>query len=230
MLSFSNEGSMTGAQSSAALSRRGLMVAGCALFAGFSTTSLPHALMLFDGTSATTPSPVGMITRATENTVPEPTEPNSVGHLISEAKRISGLTWQELADVMRASRRTIHLWANGRPINSINQGRLSYLVATLRAIDRGTGRETRDALLGPISGRRLPFDLLVDGKFDEVIAILGSGGRRQGAIAPLSAEARKARRPTVSPIETMEALQDEVSFAPAPLVRGKALKRPAAAG
>jgi hypothetical protein len=230
MLSFSDYDSLTGTQSGLAPSRRGFVAVGCAFLAGLATTSLPQALFLFDGTSATTPSPVGALSSNVESAVLEGSAQSSAGHLINEARRISGLTWLEIAKVMQVSRRVIHFWANGRPINSVNQERLSRVIATLRVIDRGTGRETRDALMNPAPDNRLPFDLLVDGKFEEVSAILGRGERRQGAMMPLSREARKARRPAVSPIETMEALQDKVSFAPAPLIRGKVLKRPVVSG
>ncbi|MYE02765.1 MAG: helix-turn-helix transcriptional regulator [Alphaproteobacteria bacterium] len=37
----------------------------------------------------------------------------NAAHALFEIRRLSGLTWQELADLFGVSRRTVHNWANG---------------------------------------------------------------------------------------------------------------------
>ncbi|WP_419950972.1 helix-turn-helix domain-containing protein [Candidatus Palauibacter sp.] len=66
---------------------------------------------------------------------------------VSELRRISGLTWEQLAELFGVSRRSVHCWASGKPLNAANHERLMRVLDVVRDADRGTAHSTRAALL-----------------------------------------------------------------------------------
>ena len=56
---------------------------------------------------------------------------------IFELRRLTGFTWDELALLLSVTRRSLHLWANGGPINTPNEKRVRDLLVTMRKLDRG---------------------------------------------------------------------------------------------
>ena len=200
------------------LARRSIALAGLAFLVGSATSASTIWARPFDGTSAALP------VFAQRPDVRRPSE--AAARRIGDAKRLSGLTWDELSQVMSTTRRTLHLWANGRPISASNEARLSRLVGVLQTINRGTGRRTREALLAPLPNGTVPLDLLVRGKFDEVAAALGRGWPTPvRGTARLSADARASRQPP-SPIALFDAAQDPIGTAEQVPLPGKAVRRP----
>lgn len=127
---------------------------------------------------------------------------------LMELRRLSGLTWDQLARLFEVSRRSLHFWASGKPLNAVNEEHLHRLLATMRELDRGSARENRSLILGVRDDGTMPFDLLVDGQYDYVLALLGPGrAPARPQRTPLSVEARSARRPR-PPDEFVGALQD----------------------
>ena len=53
----------------------------------------------------------------------------------------------QLATLFGVARRSLHLWASGRPMSGPNEERLHRLVAVLRRIDRGAADWNRRELL-----------------------------------------------------------------------------------
>ena len=132
---------------------------------------------------------------------------------VSELRRISGLTWEQLAGLFRVSRRSVHFWASGKPLNATNHQRLMRVLDVVRGADRGTARSTRAALLDARDGTTA-FELLAAQRFREARVALGRG--RTSAfpvLAPLSAAARSARRP-LPPEELYDAKSDRVHQEP----------------
>lgn len=128
----------------------------------------------------------------------QPVKPGSsevTKRAIAELRRISGLTWEQLGQLFDVSRRSLHFWASGRPLNAKNEARVLRVLEIVREADRGDGRSTRGALFQGTAGRT-PFDLLASQRFDEARALLGSGpGRRQPAKTALSDQEIHARTP-----------------------------------
>jgi transcriptional regulator with XRE-family HTH domain len=132
------------------------------------------ALMSTNQTSAALP-----VARVVDRTVsvldaPAPSQKSESANSSSSAaatilsvKSSSGLTWEALADVLNVSRRTLHLWANGAPVNQANQQNLRRLEGILGVL-KGAG-VPKDLLWSGIDGRPL-VDLLRDGRFDEALA------------------------------------------------------------
>ncbi len=199
--------------------RRGVIFAGLALLLGSVTSTSPAWALPFDGTSAALPA-----------FAPGPNAMNShegtAARRIGDAKRLSGLTWDELSRVMTTTRRTLHLWANGRPISSINEGRLSRLVGVLQIISRGTGRETRQALLTPLQDGLVPLDLLVLGKFNDVAQRLGRDGPVLARVASAQSTSGRALRRPPSPIALLDAAQDPIGTTLQTPLPGRVVRRP----
>lgn len=198
--------------------RRDVFLAGLAFLLGSVTSASPVWARPFDGTSAALPA---FARRPGTATAAEATAARRIG----DAKRLSGLTWDELSQVMATTRRTLHLWANGRAISSPNEGRLSRLVGVLQVVSRGTGRETRQALLTPLRDGLVPLDLLVLGRFDEVAEYLGRGR----PVPPLPAPSTRARasRRSPPPIALLDAVQDPIGTTLRDPLPGKVVRRPA---
>ncbi|MGB8699747.1 MAG: hypothetical protein WCD18_10055 [Thermosynechococcaceae cyanobacterium] len=129
---------------------------------------------------------------------------------INELKRLSGLTWEQLAKIFNVSRRSLHFWASGKPISPFNEEHLRRFLATIRYINRGSADLNRSALLEPRHGSMIPLDLLVAGKYEEVKRLLGAGKAvEEKTLKPLSPEAAAARRPQ-SPEDLVGALHEPV--------------------
>jgi len=128
---------------------------------------------------------------------------------IMELRRLAGLTWEQLADLLDVARRSLHFWASGKPVNAANEERLRRVLAAVRQADRGSAALNRMLLLQDRDGV-VPLDLLVRCEFDAFLKLVGEGpGRREPKLTPLSPEAREARKP-LPPEELVGALQDRV--------------------
>lgn len=104
---------------------------------------------------------------------------------IFELRRLTGLTWEELADVLGVTRRTLHLWANGQPINTINEKRVRDVLLVIRTLDRGAARQNRSLLISPQPEGGVFSDLLRGQRFNEALARAGRGPGRSIPPAPV---------------------------------------------
>ncbi len=101
---------------------------------------------------------------------------------ILRAKRVSGLTWDELARVLSVTRRTVHNWANGRPISLVREAELKKLMAFLREVDTGEASRNRSLLLADAGRGQLVIDLLRDQHWDAAL-IATQSARIQGTLS-----------------------------------------------
>jgi len=148
-------------------------------------------------------------------------DPTSVRSTIAELRRLSGLTWEQLAGALGVTRRTVHFWANGRPINLRNERHLHALLQAIRQADRGMARANREMLLAADEGT-CPLDLLAAHEYSDFLQQVGEGkGRRKLAREPLSPAAQSNRGP-LPPEQLIDALQGRVHNDPGP---SRAVKR-----
>ncbi len=139
--------------------------------------------------------------------------PQATRKAISELRRISGLTWDQLGQLLEVSRRSVHFWASGKPPNARNEKRIMQVLDVVRAADRGSARSTRAAMMDASQGTT-PFDMLAAQRFEDARLILGQGHARFApALAGLSEEARAARRP-LPPVELYDAKGERVHREP----------------
>jgi hypothetical protein len=112
---------------------------------------------------------------------------------IFELRRLSGLTWEELATMLSVTRRSLHLWASGGPINSPNEKHVRDLLIAMRELDRGTARENRGLLLTPLRDGGTVGELLQARRFEDALALAGRGrGRALGVMTrEVAAKAEK---------------------------------------
>lgn len=129
---------------------------------------------------------------------------------IAELRRVSGLTWDQLARVLGVARRSLHFWASGKPMLPANEERLHRVLATIRTIDRGDAAENRRILLRADRGGVIALDLLAAGRVDEVIRLVGTVAAPRAPVAvAISDRARARRRP--QPLVDRAATTDEIA-------------------
>lgn len=128
---------------------------------------------------------------------------------ITELRRISGLTWEQLGKLFDVSRRSVHFWASGKPMNASNEQRLMEVLDVVRGADRGSAGATRSALFELRDGTTA-FALLTAERFQDARAVVGAGARQsRPALAELSTAAKAARKP-LPPAELVDAQHDRV--------------------
>jgi transcriptional regulator with XRE-family HTH domain len=127
------------------------------------------------------------------------TDPPAQAGALSELRRLSGLSWEQLAHVLGVSRRTLHFWASGKPMARSNEEHLQRVLGVVRASERGSTAATRTALLETRDGQHNAVDLLAAREYK----------RASSATSRLSTAVRTSRAP--SPPETLVgALHDRV--------------------
>ncbi|MBK8264502.1 MAG: helix-turn-helix transcriptional regulator [Nannocystis sp.] len=137
------------------------------------------------------------------------TDTESTRRALSELRRTSGLSWDQLAQLFNVSRRSVHFWASGKPLSAANERKLLRVLDIIRTADRGYAESNRTALLEQ-HHECSALELLAAERYDEAQARLGVGrGRRRPAPGELSAEAKAARAP-LRPEELVDALNDRV--------------------
>ena len=131
------------------------------------------------------------------------------GAAIGELRRLSGLSWDQLARLFGVGRRSLHFWASGKAMAPSNEEHLHRLLAVARKIDRGSASSNRTALLTASEDGTLPLDLLARAQYERVGALLGLGEPRRMKAPALSAAAISTRAPR-PPGELVGALHDRV--------------------
>jgi hypothetical protein len=127
---------------------------------------------------------------------------------ILEIRRRSGLTWDELADLFEVSRRSVHHWANGKPVSASHHRQIARMLTAIRALDRGEAARTRNFLRAADASGHSPLELLSASEFEAAAA--RAGARLPAApphLTPLSETALHARRPA-PPNSLLDASQD----------------------
>lgn len=137
--------------------------------------------------------------------------PEATQKALSELRRLSGLTWEQLAKLFNVSRRSLHFWASGQPLSRFNEEHLNRLLGTIRYIDQGSASLNRSLLLHPDSNGNPLFDLLVAGKYEDVKRIVGSNNApRKPALGTLTEDERKRYYSPQNPADLVDALQDPI--------------------
>ncbi len=147
------------------------------------------------------------------------------GRSVAEIRRLSGLTWDELAGLMHVSRRSLHHWVSGKPASAEHQTRLQRLLGALRRLDRGDSSQNRALLLAPDDTGTLLLDLLKAGQYDAAVIAVGEAApSRLSPSTELSATARASRIPP-APAALVDAKQDRPSGSHRAVVK-KPLRHP----
>ncbi|MFZ1104790.1 MAG: hypothetical protein WAN86_18395 [Hyphomicrobiaceae bacterium] len=87
-----------------------------------------------------------------------------------EIRLISGLTWEELAEVFETTRRSLHNWANGEAMKPENILLVQEVLAAVRRLARSSSCETRLTLLTKLASGQRPLDFLRNRRWADAIA------------------------------------------------------------
>ena len=150
------------------------------------------------------------IPRAVERTSADPVEQIEltapISQIVLEIRRRSGLTWDELGGLFGVSRRSVHYWANGKPVSADRELMLHRCLAVVRHLDPGEQNITRSRLFAVESAATSSiFDLLKNGFFAEATTRAKDASLSERR--PLS----KPRRPP-APQFLLEAEQERPDF------------------
>lgn len=91
---------------------------------------------------------------------------------VGELRRLSGLTWDQLARLFKVSRRAVHFWASGKELSRENEEHLQRLLGWLRSVDQGSANLNRTMLLRALPTGDLLFDLLAERKYEAVNSLV----------------------------------------------------------
>lgn len=178
---------------------------------GTPTTSSASLSRVVTDRTSSTPSNTVIPSGASE-TVP------STARGILAIRQMANLTWDETAKVFGVSRRTAHLWANGRHLPGDQERKLNRVLGILSSYQSLGSLLLREKLMDSAKPGTLFFDLLCNGEFETFQATFSNAGvTRQYAPPPLAFSAGGNTSP--SPVLLLDALQDR------PVASGKALAK-----
>ncbi len=169
--------------------------------AGYSANDQTYVIVgqILAGAGTTTIEAFTAIAPPQTNAGTKAAEPPSASGALSELRRLSGLSWEQLARIFDVSRRALHFWASGKPMARSNEEHLQRVLAVVRTLDRGSTAATHTALLEILENQNNLVDLLAERDYERATSVTSR----------LSAAVRASRTP--SPPETLVgALHDRV--------------------
>ena len=89
---------------------------------------------------------------------------------VLEVRLRSGLSWEMLSELFNVSHRTLQHWANGKAPSARREQEIRRTLDSVRHLDEGDRRATRDRLLATTNGPSL-FALLVERRFVDVMRL-----------------------------------------------------------
>jgi transcriptional regulator with XRE-family HTH domain len=129
---------------------------------------------------------------------------------VNELRKLSGLTWEQLAHLFDVSRRSVHFWASGQPLASAHEEKLNRILDAVQYISLGNASLNRSLLMGIGNDGRSYLELLAAGEYDRVKYLLGTGNiSSKPQLTPLS-PATTVARTSPNPADLIDALQDAI--------------------
>lgn len=127
-------------------------------------------------------------------------------HSLLEFRRISGLTWDKIAEIFGVTRRAVHFWANGKPMEDYRAEKLYHLIVAVRMLDTGYAVQNRRLLLAEGESRTSLFDLFKNGDFYSArLRMTPATVSTAYNLKPLSSRALAELEPTISPFNLLNA-------------------------
>ena len=134
----------------------------------------------------------------------------STQQAVNELRKLSGLTWEQLANLFDVSRRSVHFWASGEALSSANEEKLNRTLDAVEYISRGSASSNRSLLMGIADDGKSYLELLAAGEFDRVKHLLGAGNApTKPKLGQLSPAVEMSRVPP-NPADLVDALQDSI--------------------
>ncbi len=134
----------------------------------------------------------------------------STQQAVNELRKLSGLTWEQIATLFNVQRRSVHFWASGKALSSANEDKLNRTLDAVEYISRGSASRNRSLLMGIADDGKSYLDLLAAGESDRVKYLLGAGNApTKSKLGQLSPAAEMSRVPP-NPANLVNALQDSI--------------------
>lgn len=154
----------------------------------------------------------------TGNLPVSPGNTSSTARGIMAIRQLANLTWDETAKVFGVTRRTVHLWANGRHPSGDQERKLNRVLGLLRSYQNLNPSMLREKLMGSAKPGTLFFDLLCNDEFDTFQELLVAENEPYQYLPPFSSTEGDGYSPP-APILLLDALQDR------PVSTGKAISK-----
>jgi DNA-binding transcriptional regulator YiaG len=140
---------------------------------------------------------------------PQPTLPiKTTQQTVNELRKISGLTWEQLAQLFDVSRRSIHFWASGQQLSTKNEAKLNRILDTVQYISRGSASINRSLLMEIASNDKSHLELLKTGEYRQVRDSIGAGNIPRN---PKTVQPTKEKSSTLpNPGDLVDALQNSI--------------------
>lgn len=135
---------------------------------------------------------------------------------ILSIRQIANLTWDETAKMFGVTRRTVHLWANGRHPSGDQERKLNRILGILSPHQNTGPSLLRERLMASARPGTLFFDLLCNDEFEDFQNLFSSESEQKQYLPPSLRLETQAYAPP-SPILLLDALQDR------PVIAGKAI-------
>lgn len=128
---------------------------------------------------------------------------------INRLRRLSGLTWDELAYLFDVTKRDIHFWCSGAKISNLHKEYLNEILNLIDYINKGSSSLNRTLLFSNINNITI-IELIKEGKFNEAKELIGKGNINiKPKLLPLSKEAQTLKIPP-NPCDLVDALNDNL--------------------
>ena len=103
----------------------------------------------------------------------------SVSENLFELRRLTGFTWERLADLLNVERRTLNNWIKGSEIRESNRKHIAETLSVMRFSDRGSAEENA-ATLNEHTMELSPFAAIKARRYLNARLYMGHGIARQG--------------------------------------------------
>lgn len=107
-------------------------------------------------------------------------EADHIGNLF-EIRRLTGFTWERLADLLDVDRRTLQNWVKGGEVRPANREHLAEVLSILRFADRGSAEDNATALNERSSSGVTPLEAIRHHRYAEARSYLSHGKSRPAA-------------------------------------------------
>lgn len=128
---------------------------------------------------------------------------------ISELRRLSGLTWAQLAEMLGVSRRTLHFWASGQNITGENHRLLMDVLGVVRKLSVNGAQSTRTLIFTRNERGETIFERLQQRQFTKAIQIAQEIGDSESE-SKTTGRRYRDNPPAASPLILANASQENV--------------------
>ncbi len=157
---------------------------------------------------------------STEPTAPVSTYSTSLSSAIYDIRRLSGLTWEELAELFGVNRRSVHYWANGGALKPQHNIHVRHVLNAIRQFHRRGAAAARQTLLRSDASGTRPLDLLSQHQYHAAVVLFNSTPKSD--TQPTTHPNKALPQPT----SLMGALPDRPAAQDEPLIVGRGRRLP----